>query len=403
MATSQIRNVCRRRRRRSRCRRARPHTPHTQSVWPVEGAAGPAGGDIPDPQRLVVGGGDDPGAVGRHRTPPHPVGVARQGAAGLAGGDVPDPQRLVAGGGDDPGAVGGHRTPPHRIGVACQGATVSPVATSQIRNVSSRRRTRSRCRRGPPHTPTPPRCGRRWTAYWPGRDSAGRATLDSGALAGDASEQARWRAPSGRWGGSSAEASDQTVHVGMEVRVVANLDPVAERQLGKRLGQLPATGGIVAPATSTGSPGSPGAAPLPPPTARSRLADPTGADPTHRVTSSQRAADDHQHTSQAATIRSMCVRKSTPSGMASTSKKTLLGVERLRQAIADPPCDPDRIVAAIRDEHPQPARPLPGHRRSVRPLPVLVPGGPRSPARVAHGQLPESLTSPRSAAVVGGG
>ncbi len=59
---------CRRRRTRSRCHPAPPHTHGPQSVWPYRVRASLAAGDIPDPQRLVVGGGHDPGAIRRHRT-----------------------------------------------------------------------------------------------------------------------------------------------------------------------------------------------------------------------------------------------------------------------------------------------------------------------------------------------
>ena len=187
----------RRRRRRPACRRALTATALTASAWPsrvrsslpvarsqtfsvlsseaetarvavgahrhgvdrvgvaLEGAEQPAGGQVPDLQRLVVGGGDGPRAVGRHRhgvdrgrrglrgcgaarrwpgprpsascrrsaetarvpSAAHrhgvdPVGVAFEGAEERAGGQVPDLQRLVVGGGDGPRAVG--RSPPRR-------------------------------------------------------------------------------------------------------------------------------------------------------------------------------------------------------------------------------------------------------------------------------------------------
>ena len=49
--------------------------------WPAEtdDADGKGVGHVPDPQRAVVGGGHDAGAVGRERAAVHPAGVALQG------------------------------------------------------------------------------------------------------------------------------------------------------------------------------------------------------------------------------------------------------------------------------------------------------------------------------------
>ena len=60
----------------------------------MSGVALGAGDRIPDPDRIVVGGGGQPAAVGGARHRLHGAGVAGEGVALGAGGRVPDPDRV---------------------------------------------------------------------------------------------------------------------------------------------------------------------------------------------------------------------------------------------------------------------------------------------------------------------
>ena len=107
----------------------------TQSSWPRRAASSLPGCRVPDPRRVVVGGGDDAGAVGREGTRSAPSPRGRAGRDLLARCRVPDPRRAVIGGGDDAGAVGGEGRTPHPALVAAQAVISGPVVASQIRAV----------------------------------------------------------------------------------------------------------------------------------------------------------------------------------------------------------------------------------------------------------------------------
>ena len=59
-----------------------------------EDAQALAGGEVPEPQGVVVGGGDR-ASVGQRRDVADHIGMSLEDAQALAGGEVPEPQGVV--------------------------------------------------------------------------------------------------------------------------------------------------------------------------------------------------------------------------------------------------------------------------------------------------------------------
>src|SRR5262245_40171824 len=86
----------------------------------VPGPEAVAGAGVPDLDRAVERGRDDPVASGAPVARPDHAGVAIQGEQALARGCVPDLDRVVAGAGDDPVAFRAPSARHHLAGMALQ-------------------------------------------------------------------------------------------------------------------------------------------------------------------------------------------------------------------------------------------------------------------------------------------
>jgi hypothetical protein len=61
---------------------------------------------VPDPEGMILGCGEEPGAVRTDGTGSYRVGMAGEDVAKLSRSSIPDPESAVSGCGEKPGAIG---------------------------------------------------------------------------------------------------------------------------------------------------------------------------------------------------------------------------------------------------------------------------------------------------------
>ena len=82
-----------------------------------EGVAALACSKVPDPEGVIIRGGEEPCAIGTDGTGGYWVDVTREDVAALACSKVPDPEGVIIRGGEKPCAIGTDGTAVYRIGM----------------------------------------------------------------------------------------------------------------------------------------------------------------------------------------------------------------------------------------------------------------------------------------------
>jgi hypothetical protein len=83
-----------------------------------EGMAKFSRSSIPDPEGAIIGGGEEPRAIGTDGTGIYKASMAGEHVAKLSRSSIPDPEGAIIGGGEEPGAIGADGTGVYRAGMA---------------------------------------------------------------------------------------------------------------------------------------------------------------------------------------------------------------------------------------------------------------------------------------------
>ena len=196
-----------------------------QVVVAVEGGVGPLRQEIQSPERcvtrrvpdfegVVVGGGEDPGAVGAEGAAFDPMGMSVEGAEESSAVGVPDFEGVVVGGGEDAGAVGAEGQALTLEVCPSRERRSRPLSASQTLRVLSSEAERMRVPSGLKAQPLT-------QSVCPSRERRSRPLSASQTLRVLSQEAERMRVPSGLKGGAvdtigmSVEGAEESSAVGV--------------------------------------------------------------------------------------------------------------------------------------------------------------------------------------------